>query len=158
MTTSSAGTAPVTVDRAAIEHRLITMRKSVVQLDSLGRMDGARLENDPGTGLAVERVLALLNDLAIAINRQVCAGVLGEAPPRTPTDSFGAAERAGLIDAELAAALAPEDGPHHVLVQRYLDAEPEEVAAVVSAARSGYREYVRQVTDWITVSTPGPVV
>lgn len=107
VTTSSAGTAPGSVDRAAIEHRLITMRKSVVQLDSLGRLDSARLANDPGTGLAVERVLALLNDLASAINRHVSEGVLGEAPPQTPTASFGAAERAGLIDAETAAALAP---------------------------------------------------
>ncbi|MEW1828151.1 hypothetical protein [Streptomyces sp. NPDC088196] len=158
MTTSSAGAAPVTVDRAAIEHRLITMRKSVVQLDSLGRLDSARLADDPGTGLAVERVLALLNDLAFAINRHVCEGVLGEASPLTPAASFGAAERAGLIDAELAAALAPEDGPHHVLVQLSLDAKPEEVAAVVAAARSGYREYVRQVTDWISASTPGRAV
>ncbi|MBK3573502.1 hypothetical protein JHN63_06640 [Streptomyces sp. MBT65] len=158
MTTTRAEAAPVTVDRAAIEHRLITMRKSVVQLDSLGRLDGARLENDPGTGLALERVLALLHDLALAINRHVSAGVLGEAPPQTPTTSFGAAARAGLIDAELAAALAPADGPHHVLLQLCLDAEPEQVAGVVSAARNGYRDYVRQVTDWITASTPGPVV
>ncbi|MFI6466991.1 hypothetical protein [Streptomyces sp. NPDC050528] len=158
MTTSSAGAVPVTVDRAAIEHRVITMRKSVVQLDSLGRLDSARLADDPGTGLAVERVLALLNDLAFAINRHVCEGELGEAPPQTPAASFGVAERAGLIDAELAAALAPEDGPHHVLVQLCLDAEPEEVAAVVAAARSGYREYVRQVTDWISAGTPGRAV
>lgn len=158
MTTSSAGTAQVTVNQAAIEHRLITMRKSVVQLDSLGRLDSARLANDPGTGLAVERVLALLNDLASTINRHVSEGVLGEAPPQTPAASFGTAARAGLIDAELAAALAPADGPHHVLVQLYLDAEPEEVAAVVTAARSGYREYVRQVTDWISASTPGRAV
>lgn len=158
MTTSSAGTAPVTVDRASIGHRLITMRKSVVQLDSLGRLDSARLADDPGTGLAVERVLALLNDLAFAINRHVCEGVLSEAPPLTPAASFGAAERAGLIDAELAAALAPADGPHHVLVQLCLDAEPGMVAAVVSAARSGYREYVRQVTDWIGASSPGRAV
>lgn len=148
----------MTVDRTAIEHRLITMRKSVVQLDSLGRLDSARLENDPGTGLALERVLALLNDLAFAINRQVCARELDERPPQTPTASFGAAERAGLIGAELAAALAPADGPHHVLVQLCLDAAPEDVAAVVSAALSGYREYVRQVTDWITVSAPDRVV
>ncbi|MFE2884678.1 hypothetical protein [Streptomyces sp. NPDC059272] len=154
MTTSRAGAAPPAVNRASIEHRLITIRKSVVQLDSLGPLDSARLESDPGTGLAVERVLALLNDLASAINRDVAVGVFGETP-RTPDASFGAAERAGLIDGELAAALAPADGPHHVLVQLHLDTEPEELAAIVSAARSGYREYVRQVTDWITASAPG---
>jgi uncharacterized protein YutE (UPF0331/DUF86 family) len=137
------------LDRASIEHRLITMRKSVVQLDSLGRLDSARLEHDPGTGLAIERVLALLNDLAFAINRHVSEAVLGEVPPQTPAASFGTVERAGMIDPELAVVLAPADGPHNVLVQLYLDTEPEEVAAVVAAARDGYREYVRQVTDWI---------
>lgn len=144
----------MTVDRAAIEHRLITLRKSVVQLESLGSLDPARLENDPGTGLAVERVLALLHDLALAINRHVSTAVLGEAPG-TLAGSFDAAVEAGLIDAGLATALAPEDGPHHILVQLYLDAEPERVEAVVAAARTGYREYASQVTDWCEGSNGG---
>ncbi|MEU9288564.1 HepT-like ribonuclease domain-containing protein [Streptomyces sp. NPDC048275] len=125
------------------------MRKSVGQLDSLGPVGRARLESDPEAGLVVERILALLTDLAVAINKHISAAVLGE-EPQTPASSFSAAEKAGMIDAELATALAPPDGPHNVLVQLYLDTEPEEVTAVVSAARSGYREYVRQVADWIT--------
>ncbi|SEF00435.1 hypothetical protein SAMN05216489_09535 [Streptomyces sp. 3213] len=92
MTTSSAGAAQLPVDRASIEHRLITVRKSVGQLDSLGALDSARL----------------------------------------------------------ATALAPPDGPHHVLVQLCLDTEPEKVPAIVEAAWSRYREYVRQLSDWIT--------
>jgi uncharacterized protein YutE (UPF0331/DUF86 family) len=145
---------PVTasLDRGSIEHRLITMRRSVGQLDSLGPVGHARLVSNPETGLVVERILALLVDLAFAINAHVSAAVLGE-EPQTPAASFGAAEKAGMIDAELATALAPPDGPHNVLVQLYLDTEPEEVTAVVSAARSAYREYVRQVADWITVHT-----
>ncbi|WP_427917424.1 hypothetical protein [Streptomyces sp. cg40] len=146
MTTSSAGAAQLPVDRASIEHRLITMRKSVGQLDSLGALDSARLAADPGAGLVIERILALLYDLAAAVNRT--------ALPGTPTGSFDAAGKAGLIDADLAAALAPADGPHHVLVQLCLDTEPEKVPAIVDAARSGYREYVRQLTDWITAG-PG---
>jgi uncharacterized protein YutE (UPF0331/DUF86 family) len=134
------------LDRGAVEHRLITMRKSVGQLDSLGPVDCARLESNPATGLAVERILALLVDLAFAINSHVAAAVLDEVP-RTPAGSFGAAAKAGMIDAELAAVLAPPD-PHNVLVQLHLDSEPEEVAAIVSAALSGYEEYVRQVTSW----------
>ena len=141
------------MDRAAIEHRLITMRKSVGQLDTLGALDSARLAGDPGAGLVIERILALLDDLAAAINREVSTALSGE-PPRTPAAAFGAAGKAGMIDAGLAGALAPADGPHHVLVQLCLDTEPEKVAAIVDAARSGYREYVRQVTDWITAD-PG---
>ena len=135
------------LDLGSVEHRLITMRKSVGHLESVGPVDRARLESDPATGLAVERILALLVDLAFAINSHVSAAVLGEVP-QTSAASFGAAEKAGMIDAELAAALAPPDGPHNVLMQLYLDTEPEEVAAVVSAALSGYGEYVRQVAAW----------
>ncbi|XUL93706.1 hypothetical protein ACQ86D_49715 [Streptomyces galilaeus] len=149
MTTSSAGAAQLPVDRASIEHRLITMRKSVGQLDSLGALDSARLTADPGAGLVIERILALLYDLAVAINRAALSGQR----PGTST-SFGAAEKAGMIDTELATALEPAEGPHHVLVQLCLDTEPEKVPAIVDAARSGYREYVRQVTDWIAAGQP----
>lgn len=144
------------VDRGSVEHALITMRKTVGHLDSFGPVDRARLDSHPAIGLVVERNLALLADLAFAINSQVAAAVLGEAP-ETPAISFGAAERAGLIDADLAGALAPADGQHHVLMQLCLDTEPDEVAAVVSAALSGYEEYVRQVTRWTAHSPPDQV-
>lgn len=50
--------------------------------------------------------LALLLHLAVAINSQVSAALLGAVPP-TSAASFGAAEEAGMVDAELAAVLAP---------------------------------------------------
>jgi uncharacterized protein YutE (UPF0331/DUF86 family) len=130
-----------------VENRLVTMRKSVGQLGAPGPLDRERLARDPASGVVVERVLALLAELAFEVNRQVAAAVLGETP-ESAAAAFGAAERAGVIDARVAAALAPPDGPHHVLVQLYLDAEPERVAAVVSAAVAGYAEYVRQVSRW----------
>lgn len=129
------------------------MRKSVGQLDSFGPLDRTRLESDPAAGLVVERVLALLADLAFAINSHVSAALSGDVP-QTSAASFGAAAKAGMIDAELATTLAPPDGPHHVLVQLYLDTEPEEIAAVVSAALSGYGEYVRQVARWTAAHAP----
>lgn len=141
------------LDRASVEHRLITMRKAIGQLDAVGPVDRARLERHPPTGLGAERILALLDDLAFAINTQVCAAVLGEVPP-TSAASFGAAEKAGLIDAELANRLVPSEGPHYVLLQLYLDSEPDEVAAVVADALNGYGEYVRQVSGWAAVHAP----
>ena len=135
------------LDRDAAANRLATMRNSVDQLDAAGRLDRARLDRDPASGLVVERLLALLADLASEINRQAAAA-LGEVP-RSPATAFGAAARAGLIDERLAAALALPDDPHHLLVQRYLDTEPERVAGVVSDAVAAYRKYVRQVTAWL---------
>lgn len=97
--------------------------------------------------MTVERVLALLAELASDVNRLVAMAVLNETPD-TESTAFAAAERAGLIDARVAADLSPQDGPHYVLVQLHLDTEPERVAAVVSATVGGYAEYVRQVTAW----------
>ncbi|PVX63327.1 UNVERIFIED_ORG: uncharacterized protein YutE (UPF0331/DUF86 family) [Nocardia globerula] len=136
------------LDRGFVEHRLITMRRAVGQLVGVGSLDRERLEIDPAIGLVLERILALLVELAVAINNHVLESVLGEVPQKS-ADSFGAAEKAGMIDAELATALVPPEGPHNVLLQLYMDTEPEEVAAVVSAATSGYEEYVQQVTRWI---------
>jgi uncharacterized protein YutE (UPF0331/DUF86 family) len=141
----TAGAAPL--DRDAAANRLATMRNSVDQLDAAGRLDRERLDRDPASGLVVEQLLALLADLASEINRQAAAA-LGEVP-RSPATAFGAAARARVIDERLAAALAPPDGPHHLLVQQYLDTEPERVAGVVSDAVAAYREYVRQVTAWL---------
>ena len=146
-------TPPVTTcpDTEPVERRLITMRRSVGQLGALGPVGRGRLDRDPAAGLVIERVLALLADLAFEINCQVAAA-LGDVP-KTPAAAFAAAARAGLIDERLAAALTPPDGPHHVLVQLYLDTEPERVAGVVSAAVAGYREYVRQATAWTSAAT-----
>ena len=130
-----------------MENRLATMRKSVGQLSAPGPLDRERLARDPESGMVVERLLALLADLAFEVNQQVAVAVLGE-KPETGAAAFGAAVRAEVIDADLAAALAPPDGPHHVQVQLYLDTEPERVAAVVSAAVAGYQEYVSRVAAW----------
>lgn len=138
----------MSVLRSAVEHRLVTMRKAVRALETLGELRGDRLREDPTAGLAIERNLALLVDLAFAINKQVSEAVLGEVPP-SPGAAFRAAERAGMLDPELAGTFAPLDDPHHILFQLSLDSAPDEAAAVMRAALAGYAEYVRQVTDWV---------
>ncbi|GAA1838275.1 hypothetical protein GCM10009836_16510 [Pseudonocardia ailaonensis] len=137
----------------SVDHRLLTMRRAVRQLGDLGAVDPARLE-ESATGLAVERLLALLAELALAVNTTVCEARTGEVP-RTLEQSFHAAAGAGLIDADLAAALTPKEGPHHLLVQLCLDSEPEKVGGIVAAAASSYDEYVRRVDAW-TVSASRP--
>jgi hypothetical protein len=86
----------------AVERRLVTMRRSIGQLGALGPVGREHLDRDPAAGLVIERMLALLADLAFGINRQVAAA-LGEALA-TPATAFAAAARVGLIDERLAAA------------------------------------------------------
>lgn len=130
------------------------MRKSIDWLDAAGPLDAARLAGDPTIGLVVERILALLDGVAFAINSHVASAVLGETPG-SPASSLEAARRTGLIRDRTARDLAPADGPPHVLLQLCLDSDPDEVAAIVATALAGYRDYVRQVTCW-TAAAPGP--
>lgn len=141
-------TGPVSPDLTTLERRLATMRKAIGQLEALGPLRGARLASDTTTGLVVERILALLLDLAVAINREALGVTAG-----TGAASFAEAGAAGLISPDVAAALAPDDGPHHVLLQLTLDVEPDEAAAVVAAALAAYQEYVRQVSGWLVGDT-----
>lgn len=145
-------TGPVSPDLTTLERRLATMRKAIGQLEALGPLRGARLASEAATGVVVERILALLLDLAVAINREALGA---SAPAGTGAASFAEAGAAGLISPDVAAALAPDDGPHHVLLQLTLDVEPDEAAAVVAAALAAYQEYVRQVSRWLVGDTGG---
>jgi hypothetical protein len=139
-------TGPVSPDLTTLERRLATMRRAIGQLEALGPLRGARLTSDTTTGLVVERILALLLDLAVAINREALGA---SAAAGTGAASFAEAGAAGLISRDVAAALTPDDGPHHVLLQLTLDVEPDEAAAIVAAALAAYQEYVRQVSRWL---------
>src|SRR6266496_736711 len=136
----------------SIEHRLITIRKSLERLEAAGPVGSERLADDPAAGLVIERILALLADVAGVINSHVSTVVLGEVP-QTPAASFGKVAAAGLIEPELANLLAPPAGLHHVQLQLCLDINPDRVRAIVTSALAGYNEYVRQVSRWTSERT-----
>lgn len=122
------------------------MRKSVGQLESYGPIDTALLEHKPDAGLVAERILFFLNDLAFEINGFIARVVLGRTP-RSLQDSFEAAVLAGVIEADLATRLHPDD-PLHIVLQLSLDADPDAVKAIVSDALSDFTEYIVLVAAW----------
>lgn len=139
---------PKRLDWRSLERKLATMRRLLGQLESLGLVNLARLEAEPLTALAVERILILLVDLAYTVNGHVGAAVVGEAP-ETYAASFALAAKAGLIDEELAARLAPSAGMRSILVHAYLEVDQRIVAAAIPRALADYAEYVRQAARWL---------
>jgi uncharacterized protein YutE (UPF0331/DUF86 family) len=139
---------PPGLDWRSIERKLVRMRRMVDQLVSLGPFDGQRFADDAIAGLAAERLLTLLVELAFSVNSHVSAAVLGQAPD-TYRESFLLAARAGLIDEKLAAALAPAAGLRNVLVHAYLDVDHERVAEATALAPDVFGEYVRQSSRWV---------
>ncbi|MCD4533073.1 hypothetical protein LRP67_03130 [Nocardioides sp. cx-169] len=136
------------LDLAAIDHRLISMKKSIEQLESYGPLNTSLLEDKPAAGLVAERIMFFLADLAVEINGYLARGVAHRFP-RGESESYLAAVSAGVIDAELVPRLIPDEGPHHVLLQLSLDSDPEAVEAIVAEALSAYGAYTQQVSAWV---------
>jgi uncharacterized protein YutE (UPF0331/DUF86 family) len=139
---------PRTVDWRAIGAKLRTIRELLDELDGLGVVDRPRLDKEPLTALAVERILCLVVDLAFSCNSHVAAALLGRVP-ETYRDSFSLAAEVGLIDPGLAAELRPSVGLRNVLVHAYLDTDRDIVVAAVPVAVERYGEYVRQVAVFV---------
>lgn len=139
---------PREIDWRTVRAKLRRIRELLDQLDGLGPVDVTRLNAEPVTALAVERILTLLVDLAFAGNSHVAVARLGRAPD-SYAESFALAAQAGMIDHALAATLRPSVGLRNVLVHNYLDFDREVVVAAVPLALEQYAAYVRQVAAFL---------
>lgn len=135
---------PDAFDREQVGRRLRTMRQTLDQLELLRGVGADRLDAEPLTRAAAERLLQVIVDLAVDINGHIGAGLLGAAPA-TGRDSFRSAAEAEAIDAALAERLAPAAGLRNLLVHRYGDIRVDLVAAAVPEVLDGFADYVGQV-------------
>ncbi len=138
---------PRELDWRSVERKLTRLRRLVDQLAGLGPFDARRFTDEPVAGLAAERLLTLLVELAFGVNSHVAVAVVGQAPD-SYRESFLLAAEAGSIDRDLAAALAPSAGLRNVLVHAYLDVDHARVAEATAVAPDLFAEYVRQVSRW----------
>jgi uncharacterized protein YutE (UPF0331/DUF86 family) len=136
------------IDGRAIRARLRRIRELLTWLAELGPIDPPRLFDEPATALAVERILTLLVDLALACNSDVAGSVLGRGP-KTYEESFDLAASAGMISPELAKELRPSAAIRNVLVHHSLDVDQAQVAMAVPRAPAQYGEYAAQVAAFL---------
>jgi uncharacterized protein YutE (UPF0331/DUF86 family) len=123
------------------------MQDALATLETIGDVDSARLDAEPITRAAAERLLQAVVDLAIDINAHLAVSLRGAAPA-TGRDSF-AAIAPHVIDDTLAHALAPSAGLRNVLVHRYVSIRSDLVAAAIPEAIAHYGEYVRQIARYV---------
>lgn len=138
---------PRKLDWRSVERKLTRMRQLVDDLAGLGPFDAQRFTDDRIAGMAAERVLTLLVELAFGVNSHVVVAEQGRAPD-SYRESFLLLADAGAISRELARALAPAAGLRNVLVHAYLDVDHARVAEATAAAPELFGEYVRQVSRW----------
>lgn len=135
---------PRGLDVETVVRRLRTMRRLLDQLDRLRDGD----PDDFGRRLQVERILSALVDLAVAVNTHVLVSERHEAP-HDMTASFRMVGELGLVERELADALAPSVGMRNVIVHAYLDLDVERMFDAVPTGAEQYGRYVEQVARWL---------
>lgn len=137
-------------DGRAIRARLRRIRELLTWLADLGPIDPPRMFDEPAIALAVERILILLVDLALACNTEVAKSILGRAPT-TYEESFDLAAQAGMITPALAAQLRPSAAMRNTLVHHCLDVDQAQVAMAVPRVPGQYGEYTAQVAAFVAL-------
>jgi uncharacterized protein YutE (UPF0331/DUF86 family) len=135
---------PAAPDPEIVGRRLRLLHTTLDELDSLGEIDAARLQSEPISRAATERLIQVAVDLAIDINAHLLVGLTGQSPT-TGRASFLDLAGAGIISQELGARLAPAAGLRNVLVHHYTDIDVALVASAVHGVRAAFREYLQQV-------------
>jgi uncharacterized protein YutE (UPF0331/DUF86 family) len=139
---------PTKLDWRSLRAKLHKINELRADLHGLGAVDLRRLTEDRLVGLAVERVLTVIVDLAVSINSHVCAVELGYVAD-TYADSFPLAAKAGLIDKDLAERLQPSAGLRNVIIHEYIKIDYQRVADAIPMAIEQYGRYVEQVARWL---------
>lgn len=139
---------PRRLDPDTVLRRLSEIDRLLDDLESIGTVGAEQLEEDRLLRHGVERVLAAVVDLAVAVNSHVTAAA-GASLPEDYQSSFASAAAAGALPGELAAALAPSAGLRNAIVHAYLDIDLQRVAAAVPAAIHDFRAYVKAVASWL---------
>lgn len=97
---------------------------------------------------SAERLIQLIVECAIDINNHVVVET-NNRPPEDYSVSFIRASDVGLISRDLAEKLKGSAGMRNILVHEYMDIDDEKVYNVLSLAINDYKEYLKQVEEFI---------
>ncbi len=97
---------------------------------------------------SAERLIQLIVDCASDINNHVVVE-MGQRPPEDYASSFVRAAEAGMLTADLANRLKGSGGMRNILVHEYMDIDDEKVYKALPVALSDFKEYIRQVDDFL---------
>lgn len=143
---------PRDLSAAVIQRRLLLIEDLLRVGRGLGRVPRDRLDREPVTRLAVERILTQLVELATDANGHVAATV-GDLRATDYRSTFEAVARIGVISTELAGELKSSAGLRNVLVHEYVNVDPDIVAASFERALVVYAEYSRRVSVWLAAQS-----
>jgi uncharacterized protein YutE (UPF0331/DUF86 family) len=141
------------VDPEVIAQKLSRMAE---RLDRLKQSEALRLEDYLQDGLkqaAIERLLEIVIDSALSINKTLLKRVVGlvpaDAQPFKNFESFMLMGETGFISQQLAEQLAPSGSFRNVLAHEYDEIDPVQVYGAFQKALSQYPQYIKAIQDYL---------
>ena len=142
------------LDPEAIAQKLTRM---VERIDRLKQFESVTLENylrDDLRQAAIERLLEIIIDSALSINKTLLKRAVGLTPPDSSTsfknfESFILVGENGCIPQQLAAQLAPSGSFRNALAHEYDEIDPVQVYSALQKALSQYPQYVKAIQMYL---------
>ena len=136
------------LDKDLIRKKLSALHKYLKELEPLTQLTLAEYRADFIRRHAVEKVLELVVEYALDINRAVISAAQAE-PPQTGYNTFLEMERLGIIPPELTPRLAAATGLRNRLVHHYNEIDNKAVYHSLQPFLRHYREYARLIRSYL---------
>lgn len=136
------------LDKAYIRRRLGTLTTSLNELDTISQLTFARYKTDFISRHAVEKVVELIVEDAIDINRAIIEAAQLQ-PPQTSYNTFVELEQLGILPRGLTTRLANATGLRNRLVHRYEEIDHKMVYDSLKPLLRNYRKYAGLIEDYL---------
>ncbi len=136
------------LDRDLVRKKLSLLHKHLKELEPLTRLTLTEYKQDYVRRHAAEKVVELIVEYAIDINRAVVEADQVE-PPQTSYNTFLEMERLGIIPPELTLRLAGATGLRNRLVHRYDEIDNRAVYHSLQPLLHHYRQYALLIKAYL---------
>jgi len=131
-----------------VRKKLGALHKHLKELEPLTQLTLAEYKQDYVRRHAAEKVVELIVEYAIDINRAIVEADRAE-PPQTSYNTFLEMEKLGVIPPELTSRLAGTTGLRNRLVHRYDEIDDKAVYHSLQPLVRHYRQYARLIEAYL---------
>jgi len=140
----------MTININLVRHRLDLILDYLSELKPLESVDYEEFLRDRYKQLAAERLIEIIIQAAIDINKHLLKQV-SQSVAKSNADAFGVMSELGIIQLGLAQKLAESGKLRNRLTHRYDEIDPEMIFSFISQILTDYPQYVEQIADFIDV-------
>jgi uncharacterized protein YutE (UPF0331/DUF86 family) len=135
-------------DKAYLRRKLAALHGYLKELQTISQLTLIEYKTDFVRRRAAEKVVELIVEEAIDINRAIIEAAQVE-PPQTSFNTFIELEQLGILPHGLAARLANATGLRNRLVHRYEEIDHKMVYDALKPLLRNYRKYTQLIEDYV---------